>query len=286
MHDDNMPTRSDLPETQIPKRIIQTAKTASLPLTTRAMMANVRLLNPDFEFLFLDDAQVEQFILAEFPEYHTLFNSFKHPIQKYDFFRYLAIYRYGGFYFDIDVLLASTLIPLLKYSCVFSFEALTVSRFLRVNLGMDWIMGNYAFGAAPENPFLKAVIDNCVRGQRDPKWVRPMMRGSPPFLEDEFFVLNATGPGLVSRTFAENPELARAVTVLMPDDKSDLENWNRFGEFGVHLCASSWRPQRSFIRRKVAFAWWNWMQERNIQRHRRRCDVEAKGAPSGVLEGG
>lgn len=232
-------------------------------------MANVRLLNPEFDFLFFDNAQVEEFITAEFPEYYTLFNTFRYPIQKYDFFRYLAIYRYGGFYFDTDVLLASGVAPLLKHSCVFSFEALTVSRFLRVDLGMDWIMGNYAFGAAPAHPFLKAVIDNCVRGVLEPEWVRPMMRGSPPFLEDEFFVLNATGPGVLSRTFAENPDLARTVTVLLPDDKSDLGNWNRFGEFGVHLCAASWRPKRSLIRRRAAGHWWNWIQQRNIERHRR-----------------
>src|SRR5438067_4421826 len=100
-----MVTSPSFPETQIPKRIIQTAKSADVPLLPRAMMANVRLLNPDFEYLFFDNARVEQFIGAEFPQYSSVFNSFKYPIQKYDFFRYLAVYRYGGFYFDTDVLL-------------------------------------------------------------------------------------------------------------------------------------------------------------------------------------
>jgi len=244
------------------------------------MMANVRLLNPDFDFLFFDDARVEQFIAADFPQYQSVFNSFRYPIQKYDFFRYLAVYRYGGFYFDTDVLLAATLNPLLTKSCVFSFEALTVSRFLRVDLGMDWIMGNYAFGAAPGHAFLKAVIDNCVRGQVDPTWVRPMMRGCPPFIDDEFVILNATGPGLVSRTFAENPNWARTVTVLLPEDMADLENWNRFGEFGVHLCAASWRPQKGLLRRRVAGHCWNWIQERNIQRHRRQSRDAIRALPS------
>jgi len=64
-----------LSQSQIPKRIIQTAMTASVPLVTRAMMANVRLLNPDFEFLFFDNAQVDQFIANEFPQYSSVFNS-------------------------------------------------------------------------------------------------------------------------------------------------------------------------------------------------------------------
>jgi glycosyltransferase involved in cell wall biosynthesis len=261
---------------QIPKRIIQTGKTADLPLRAKAVVANVKLLNPDFEYLFFDNAQVEQFIDAEFPEYRSIFDSFKYPIQKYDFFRYLAVYRYGGFYFDVDVLLASNLMPLLEHGCVFSFEALTVSRLLRVDLGMDWIIGNYAFGAAAGHPFLKAIIDNCVKAQLDPDWAKPMMRGRPPFLNDEFVVLNTTGPGLVSRTFAENPEFIRTVKILFPQDRADLENWNRFGEYGIHLADSSWRPKRGFLRRKAADFSWRWVQRRNIKRSG-RASTQMKG---------
>ena len=81
---------------------------------------------------------------------------------------------------------------------------------------MDWEIGNYAFGAAAGHPFLEAVIENCVRAQRDPSWVKPMMRGLPHLFRSEYFVLNSTGPGLVSRTLAENPELAKTVTVPVP----------------------------------------------------------------------
>src|SRR4029077_5545531 len=137
-----------------------------------------------------------------------------------DFFRYLAIYRLGGFYFDLDVILATDLSPLLPTGCVFPFEGLTLSRLLR-SYGMDWEIGNYAFGATPGHPFLEAVIENCVRAQKDPSWVKPMMRGLPFFFRDECLVLNTTGPGLLSRTLAENAELATTVTVLFPDDVCD-----------------------------------------------------------------
>jgi hypothetical protein len=86
---------------------------------------------------------------------------------------------------------------------------------------MDWEIGNYAFGASAGHPFLEAVIQNCIRAQRDPDWVAPMMRGTPFLSKDEFYVLNTTGPGLVSRTLAENPELAMNVEVLFPDDVCD-----------------------------------------------------------------
>ena len=93
----------------IPKRIIQTAKNCDLPLRDRAAVSNLKLLNPEFEYLFFDDAKVRTFVEREFPEYRVVFDSFVFPIQRYDFFRYLAVFRYGGFYFDLDVFFASPL---------------------------------------------------------------------------------------------------------------------------------------------------------------------------------
>src|ERR1700730_2525464 len=140
---------------RIPKRIIQTGKDIHQPLRNRAVMSNIRLLNPDYEYLFFDDGQVEEFVEREFPHYRAVFDSFQYSIQRYDFFRYLAVYRYGGFYFDLDVMLASDLSSLLNSGCVFPFEGLTLSRYLRKHYKMDWEIGNYAFGAAAGHPFLK-----------------------------------------------------------------------------------------------------------------------------------
>jgi hypothetical protein len=219
------------------------------------MMSNLRLLNPDYEYAFFDDQQVKQFIDGEFPKYRTVFDSFQFPIQRFDFFRYLAVYRQGGFYFDLDVLLASGLSGLLDSGCVFPFEGLTYSHFLRTQHEMDWQIGNYAFGAAAGHPFLGAIIENCVRAQKEPAWVKPMMRGMPFLSKPEFFVLNTTGPGLISRTLAENPELAKTVSVLFPDDVCDVNQWNRFGDLGIHLMEGSWRLKMGRVRRRLAQHW-------------------------------
>jgi hypothetical protein len=227
------------------------------------MMANLRLLNPDYEYLFFDDQGVEAFLDREFPEYRAVFQSFRYPIQRYDFFRYLAVYRHGGFYLDLDVLLASDLSSLLDFGCVFPFEGLTLSHYLRNELKMDWEIGNYAFGAAPSHPFLKAVIENCVKAQREPDWVKPMMRGSSRLLRAEYQVLHSTGPGLVSRTFAENPELAKMVTVLFPKNVCDKRSWHHFGELGVHFMDGSWRIDRSYLRRRIA-QYWEHLKEKRV----------------------
>lgn len=237
--------------TTIPKRLIQTGR-ESQPLINRAAMANVRMLNPDFEYLFFDDLAVEKFFTEEFPEYRKVFERFKFPIQRYDFFRYLAVYRYGGFYLDLDVFLASGLSSLLNCNCVFPFEELTINKYLRDVQKMDWEIGNYAFGAVAGHPFLKAVIENCVRAQEDPRWTKCMMRGTFGLMKSEYTILNTTGPGLLSRTLVENLGLAKTVTVLFPDNVCDLEKWHRFGDLGVHLMGGSWRPRAQLLRRKLA----------------------------------
>ena len=217
--------------------------------------ANIRLLNPDFEYVFFDDKQVEEFIDREFPEYRSLFDSFPILIQRYDFFRYLAVYRLGGFYLDMDVFLASNLSELLTYDCVFPFEALTINPCLREDHNMDWEIGNYAFGASAGHPFLRTIIENCVSAQKDPEWVQTMARSVPRMFVEDYRVLYTTGPLLVSRTLAMFPEVEKRVKVLFPDDVCDAKYWNRFGSFGVHLRQGGWRVKKGFLKTRFQRYW-------------------------------
>jgi inositol phosphorylceramide mannosyltransferase catalytic subunit len=264
---------------RIPPRIIQTARNRDLPLLAKAASANLRCLNAGFEYLFFDDREVAQFVAREFPQYGAVFESFPFPIQRYDFFRYLAVFRHGGFYFDLDVFLASDLDELLPLGCVFPFERLSLSRYLRSRYDFDWEIGNYAFGAAPRHPFLAAVIENCVRAQKDPSWVAPMMREVPSLFRRDFYVLNTTGPRLVTRTLAENPGLAGSVTVLSPGDVNDPHNWYHFGHFGVHLMDGSWRSRGSVVRRLERM--WEAVALRRLTVARRNT---RKGKPSWVAD--
>lgn len=241
--------------TQIPKRIIQTSKSRDLNLFEKAVGANMRLLNPDFEYVHFDNKAVEEFIDKEFPEHRRVFDSFTIPIQKYDFFRYLAVYRFGGFYFDTDVLLATSLADLLQYECVFPFEAITSSSFLRQQCDMDWEVGNYAFGAVAGHPFLKAIINNCVKAQNDADWARPMVQSIPRPFREEYQVLATTGPWLVSRTLAEFRAVGGKVNVLFPEDVCDERYWNRFGDYGLHLMTGSWRKPKRYLKRRLQGYW-------------------------------
>ncbi|HEU0209500.1 MAG TPA: glycosyltransferase [Candidatus Udaeobacter sp.] len=236
----------------IPGRIIQTSKTRELQPLAKAAATNLKLLHPDWEYLFFTDADIKHFIDDEFSQYRATFDAFTEPIQRVDFFRYLAVFRLGGFYFDLDVLLSRPLTDLLEYDCVFPFEELTLNRFLRRRYNMDWEVGNFAFGAAPGNAFLGAVIQNCIRAQTDHEWLDPMMRGVHSLLRTDYHVFNTTGPGLVSRTFAEQTTLATNVNVLFPNNVCDRSNWHQFGDYGIHMMDGSWHTGGNSLWRRVA----------------------------------
>jgi hypothetical protein len=244
------------------------------------MVASIRLLNPDYEYLFFDDTQVEAFIDQEFPQYRRVYDSFQFPIQKFDFFRYLAIYKLGGFYFDLDVMLASSLSGLLDFGCVFSFEGPTMSEYLCEQHHMTWEIGNYGFGAAAQHPFINAIIENCVRAQRDPAWCDLAIPKNLPLSKAENHVLFSTGPGLVSRTLAENSGLAQSVKVLFPDDVRDPETWHCFGNVGVHLMDSSWRPKSGRLRKWLKFSFERWKRSNLLKQNNEFERFRRHGVPT------
>jgi hypothetical protein len=252
----------------IPPRIIQTARSRDLPLLARAAATNLKLLHPGWEYLFFDDSDIEHFIANEFPEHRSVFDAFPRRIQRFDFFRYLAVCHHGGFYFHLDVFLVDRLDPLLDHNAVFTFEELTISNHLR-SLGVDWEIGNYAFGASPRHPFLEAAIENCVRSVREPAWVSPMLQGIPRFLQGDFRVLNSTGPGMLTRTLVEQPETADSLAILFPEDVCDEASCYNFGTLGVHLMEGTWRTKRGFIGRRLAHRWESRLRARQMIESRR-----------------
>ena len=268
-YDNNIIWQNDIVREKIPKIIIQTGPNKNLSTLHQSAVHTVKCMNPDFEYLFFDNDMVEDFIDTKFSEFRKVFDAFKYKIQKYDFFRYLAIYQYGGFYFDLDVLLAKNLEALLECECVFSFEELNVFDFLRENYDLDWAVGNYAFGSVPRNTFIKKVIENCVKAQNEKLWVEKMLKPIPRIFRNDFYVLCTTGPGLVTRTIAEELEDSDYLTVLFPENVYDRQNWNHFGNFGVHLGAGNWRSSSGGpgqgIKRFLEQRWFDWMRKRQIR---------------------
>jgi hypothetical protein len=99
------------------------------------------------------------------------------------------------------------------------------------------------------------VIGNCIRSLEQPAWALEMYRNIPVPFRGQFVVTNTTGPGLVTRTLAENRDLQGSVTVLFPHDVCEPRSWHHFGDYGAHLMAASWRQTDGIVRRRLARMW-------------------------------
>ena len=151
---------------KIPRLIIQTLKNNDIPSKYINSIRSIKRYNPNYKFMFFTDKDIDKFIKEEYPQYYSTYKRLPVIIQKIDFFRYIAVYHYGGIYFDLDMTGLYPLDNILKYECVFPVDTILTpvkcasNRFKKYcDKGYDYILGQYAFGAKPKHPFIKALID-------------------------------------------------------------------------------------------------------------------------------
>lgn len=102
--------------------VIQSFSSSSIPDKYVSSVQSIRAHNPSYHYLFFTDSEMEPFLRQYYPAYLVSFNKLPMFIQKLDYFRYIAVYHYGGFYFDLDMRVTGSLDELLKFDCVFPLE--------------------------------------------------------------------------------------------------------------------------------------------------------------------
>ena len=65
--------------------------------------------NPNYEYLFFDDVDVDRFVQSHYVEYWDTFQRLTPRIKQIDLFRYLAVLHHGGFYLDMDMEVTASL---------------------------------------------------------------------------------------------------------------------------------------------------------------------------------
>ena len=242
----------------IPKIIIQTWKCKELPPYYKKTQNMIFRHNPEYQLIFFDDDDIEKFISGRYSQFEPVLKKFKRKIQIIDFFRLLAVYEYGGFYFDMDVEVIKNLDSLLQYSCVFPVEMKRNNRILS-DIGYDFNLGNYAFGASPRNPVIWAIIEEIVKVIDDP--YRLIGKGAHPKLADLIseiseesenqtaheYVYHTTGPVMVSRVVFDEMAAGSSVKILYPANWPSRSSWFRFGDYAKHTMTGTWKPDKEGI---------------------------------------
>ena len=250
------------PPPPIPPVIIQTwADAASIPEAYRVHVEQIVRAHPGWTHLFFDDADIRDFIHERTPRWLPLYESLIHaPIQRIDLFRYLAVEHYGGFYLDVDVALRRPLHPLreLAERCVFPYERLVDNRThptLLTHTRTAALIGQYAFGAAPRHPFMRAILRYIRRAAIEPSWAR--VPAPPPGEEDDDKTVHyTTGPAIVTRALVEGGFMGRVHVLCDPTalGPADPGGWGAFGAYAFHLHAGTWKRAELDTRKLIARA--------------------------------
>jgi mannosyltransferase OCH1-like enzyme len=235
----------------IPRRLFQTHKSAAhLEPLHQKCARTLKTLNQDFEYRFFSDRDCRRLIEERNAGFLPLWDYYRRPVQKADFFRVFAVYELGGFYFDLDVFFHEPLDnAALDAALVFPLEwTMSPSYFEHrhrhpASSPKDLAqIGNYAFGGEAGHWFFREVLEEMIRrtGEIDAQNVN----------DDD--VLYSTGPDVLNAVFRRfRGRLANERIVVLEGDQKPRPPCHtdpqragssfQFGKFGNHLMTSVWR---------------------------------------------
>ena len=212
--------------------IIQTWKTSEIPHYYSAYMDKLAHYNEGYTHVFFTDETIIKFFTFVCPEYYDTFRGLKYKIQQIDFFRYLAVYHYGGIYLDLDMEIVASFDDINKEKCVFPVELSNTG-------GNDILVGNYAFYAPKGHPFLKHIIDNIVNPPMTLSEIEEAQKNNGDDKE-HVYVYCTTGPELVTRCYWTYPNRDE-IELIKPENNEN----NCFGKYGFHRCFGTWKDPAS-----------------------------------------
>jgi len=243
----NKTIKSRKPKT-IPKRIIQVWKTIGNHSIEpfEKYIKTMKKMNPTFQHLFFKDDEIDTFLKEKYPKYYETYLKLPVFIQKMDFFRYITMYHYGGFYFDLDVMALKPLDhDLLQHDSVFGIDeyiykdkrpCCSEPRFADFcSKNQFFLLSQYGFAAKPQNKFIKYIIDNIY--DNVDKYIRDY---DPSADKDESdnYVYRTTGPDFVTHCYVNYKHSDRIHILIYPDEQY-------FGKYAKHYHVGTWKKRNA-----------------------------------------
>jgi mannosyltransferase OCH1-like enzyme len=230
---------------KIPKIIIQTWKEENIPKKYYNDIKSLMKNNKDYEYIFFTDNNIEKFLQDNYSEYYKTYKKLPYKIQKIDFFRYIAIYHYGGFYFDLDISGLLPLDDLLKYDVIFPIDLhlkndcndIRTSKFCdndNNNLKINYLLGQYAFAATKNNKFIKYIIDG-IHINID-KYIDIIEKEKDKDFDREIYIYKTTGPDYITEMYLNYDDKEN---IFIIKNKDNYQQY--FGDYAQHNYYGTWK---------------------------------------------
>ena len=224
---------------KIPRILHQTWKDHDVPDEFNQMALSWKTKHTGWEYRFWSDEMNRNFIKDHFPFFLPVYDSYEKNIQRVDAVRYFVLYKYGGFYIDMDFECLANITALVgDAACVFGKEPAEHCLIHEKEL----IISNAFMGVIPGFHFLGAICRELENGQQ--------VTDHP---NDK--ILETTGPFMLSRLYKSYKE-KQHIRLLEPDliyplTKEELIDLNNGKEnpiiseklkkaYGIHHYAGTW----------------------------------------------
>jgi mannosyltransferase OCH1-like enzyme len=222
---------------KIPKIIHQTWKNGKIPEKWKPFQQKVKQLHPDWEYRLWTDRDNMDFVKKNYPEFFNIFSNYKKNIMRADVIRYLIMDKIGGLYLDLD------------YEMIKPFDFLNDSVVLPFNRSIKFgdiedSLGNCIFASVPDHRFWKDVISHLSINKIN--------------ITEYIQVLDATGPGLLTRIFFQNqyedintPDRMVFHPPVPANKKEYHEILNNGVSYGIHHGWGIWKERLTWAHIKI-----------------------------------
>jgi mannosyltransferase OCH1-like enzyme len=144
--------------------------------------------NKDWNRIEWNKQMCELLIKEFFPEHYSTFKKYKYEIQRCDFVRYAILYRYGGFYVDMDYICNCNIDNILKkYNNEIYFVQTPNTVFFQ---NEDHISNSLMYSRNRNNIFWKVLMIQLEKYCK-----------TPSYYSKHLAVMYSTGPGILNRLY-------------------------------------------------------------------------------------
>jgi hypothetical protein len=165
----------------IPKKIFQTWKTLNISDNFKSLIDSWKINNPDYEHVLYDNEMCRDFIANNFDaDVLYTYDKINPGAFKADLWRYCILYKYGGFYADVDSLCFNSINKFVTNPNVEFIIPIDLNRCINKHC-----LFNGFIGTIPNNPILLECITQIVHNVK---------HGIIPA-----FNLDICGPGLIGQ---------------------------------------------------------------------------------------
>lgn len=155
---------------------------------------SIKIHHPDYEYKLWTDIDNENLIKCDYPEFYDFYSSLS-KIEKCDFIRPLYIFKYGGVYLDIDIIIEKSLNDILINYPIFLNDATDEGL---GGVMLPFYLDNYFFSGKKNESFFynfcKAMVSEYIYKILSDKeksfYTTEVMYKTGPLMITKFYLLN------------------------------------------------------------------------------------------------